>query len=641
MLVASTSPTACSPGSAWPARRSSSRWSISRASGCGWSVLRGDAAASRAVQQVAQRGLSNAAWSAFYNVVPAERRAQVLAFKDGVPGQVGIALSGVLLLAAGRILAPDQVFWLGLATALALCGIVVAIRRRYAASIVRTLRSGLSEQVLEGGPGLAGLARDTRVTRDLVTGLASTDPGARRMAATLLGRIGAREAATDLGARIDDDDAGVRAAALEAIGRLGGGDGSGDGARVATRLDDEDPGVRVAAIGATEVVDGAALAAAAERLARDPSAAVRAALAVSLVRRGEEDRPHAILQALLESPAAEDRVRGLEAVGALGGHAPSETMPALLHDPSAEVRAAAVLAVAASDDGRQGVPAIVAALADEALVVRRAAASVLRDRPEPAAGVIEQVETGSADAQEAALSALEGHGAEVRPRLLAWAGAQVDRASMLRRQHAALMGDGTDTQPPDRSAAFLAFLTGRRREEIELRLLHALAVLGAPEASGLIRRCLRSGEAETRAQAIEALDSIGDRRLGGAIAALLDDQPDRRPAARDEVLRRLSDDQDPWIRALALRARADALADDWAAIEERVRVDPEALVREVADVGGRRMPETVRATGEIDRMLFLRRVPLFERLAPEDLQRIAATATERVYAPEEIARPGG
>ena len=36
-----------------------------------------------------------------YNVVPAVRRAQVLAFQDGVPGQVGTALSGVLLLAAG------------------------------------------------------------------------------------------------------------------------------------------------------------------------------------------------------------------------------------------------------------------------------------------------------------------------------------------------------------------------------------------------------------------------------------------------------------------------------------------------------------------------------------------------------------
>ena len=47
------------------------------------------AAIVRFTQQVTQRGLSNAAWSAFYNVVPTERRAQVLAFNDGVPTSSG------------------------------------------------------------------------------------------------------------------------------------------------------------------------------------------------------------------------------------------------------------------------------------------------------------------------------------------------------------------------------------------------------------------------------------------------------------------------------------------------------------------------------------------------------------------------
>ena len=35
----------------------------------------------------------------------------------------------------------------------------------------------------------------------------------------------------------------------------------------------------------------------------------------------------------------------------------------------------------------------------------------------------------------------------------------------------------------------------------------------------------------------------------------------------------------------------------------------------------------------IDRMLFLRRVPIFSRLAPEDLQRLAGVAVERRYEP--------
>ena len=45
--------------------------------------------------------------------------------------------------------------------------------------------------------------------------------------------------------------------------------------------------------------------------------------------------------------------------------------------------------------------------------------------------------------------------------------------------------------------------------------------------------------------------------------------------------------------------------------------------------------------GEIERMLELRRVPLFERLEPEDLQRVAALADERSFpAGEPIVREG-
>ena len=99
-----------------------------------------------------QRGVSNAAWSAFYNVVPGDRRAQVLAFMDGVPGQIGIALAGLLLLAAGDLLSQTATFVLGAVAAVAVAWIVIRIRRAYADSLLRTLRDGLGEQLLEGGP---------------------------------------------------------------------------------------------------------------------------------------------------------------------------------------------------------------------------------------------------------------------------------------------------------------------------------------------------------------------------------------------------------------------------------------------------------------------------------------------------------
>ena len=132
--------------------------------------------------------------------------------------------------------------------------------------------------------------------------------------------------------------------------------------------------------------------------------------------------------------------------------------------------------------------------------------------------------------------------------------------------------------------------------------LGALVVLGTPEAGGVIRRSLRSGDPEVRAQAIETLDSVGDRGLTGALVRLLEDDGSSAQDA-DAVLRRLADDEDPWIARLASQTLST----------------------------GAEMPRTTRTLSDLETMLLLRRVPLFEGLDPEDLQRIAMTADERLY----------
>jgi hypothetical protein len=130
-------------------------------------------------------------------------------------------------------------------------------------------------------------------------------------------------------------------------------------------------------------------------------------------------------------------------------------------------------------------------------------------------------------------------------------------------------------------------------------------VLGAPSARGVIRRCLRWGDADVRAQAIEALDSLGDRRLGRALTRLVEHQPAETHLDREETLRLLRDDDDAWIAGLArsVAARRDA------------------------------MPDTSPELEHLETMLQLRRVPLFERLEPEDLLHVAMIARERSFAP--------
>ncbi len=53
------------------------------------------------------------------------------------------------------------------------------------------------------------------------------------------------------------------------------------------------------------------------------------------------------------------------------------------------------------------------------------------------------------------------------------------------------------------------------------------------------------------------------------------------------------------------------------------------------------MAQTARTLSDLDTMLRLRRVPLFEGLDPEDLQRIASTSEEHTYADgETVLREG-
>ena len=574
------------------------------------------AALFRFTQQVTQRGISNAAWSAFYNVVPRERRAQVLAFNDGVPGQIGTILSGVLLLAAGSLLVRDQVFWLGAITALVCIAVVAGIRHRYRASVIDSLRAGVAEQVLEGGPGLIALTRDPAVVDTLIGALGSPEPGIRRTAADLLGRASTERAVAALIRTIDDDaDPAVRAAALDSLGALGGPPTAVAAAEAC--LVDADASVRAAAVRSlTAIVEDPPGVLASmgflDELMDDPSPDVRAALARLLASHGPDPRADDLVAGLLSDDGTGARAAGLLAIATTGGQIDPSTIRPFLGDPSVEVRLAAIEAIRAAPDPTTVDPDLIAALDDEALVVRSAAATALADRDTTPTGLVDLLSTGSARAQEAALLAMRGHGPDVRPWVIAWTQERLVRAADLRaarRGIASVVADGDERGPV---LAFLTSVLSRRERVVINDVLASLVVLGNPEAGGVIRRSLISTDPEVRAQAIEALDTIGDRSLSGTLVRLLD-ADGVAPHDRLTTLAGLADDDDPWIARLAGQLMAR----------------------------GTTMPDTSNTLAEIDTMLFLRRVPLFEDLDPEDLQRVAAAAVEHVYpAGEALVREG-
>jgi hypothetical protein len=315
----------------------------------------------------------------------------------------------------------------------------------------------------------------------------------------------------------------------------------------------------------------------------------------------------------------------------LGRPVPTGIARALLADPSPRVRTAAFDAIAVSGDADDWTGEALAALDDDSRLVRDAAARLLGGLDRAPAGLLEVLESGSARAQDAALDALDAHGPDVREEIIAWMLGRIDRAAGLRRARlgstaaagtiaATMAADpSTDggavanaTASSETSIGFLLSVLAARERRAEELALRALVVLGAPEAGGVVRRCLRSRDAETRAQAIEALDSMGDRRLSSALVRLVELDVDTVPTGTASITR-LVDDDDPWISRLARRCMQ----------------------------GGPQVPETGRTIGDLETMLVLRRVPLFEGLDPEDLQRIAMQAVERLYpAGDALVREG-
>ena len=133
------------------------------------------------------------------------------------------------------------------------------------------------------------------------------------------------------------------------------------------------------------------------------------------------------------------------------------------------------------------------------------------------------------------------------------------------------------------------------------------------ELAGRFRRVAQSKQ---RLKVAHGLDDVVGVEPGGDVGRLLPvgtGRSSRCPELELDTLRRIVERQ--------------ALCREHHAVEPVGQgADP------VVVVDGGTMAGTDTSLGEIERMLELRRVPLFERLDPEDLQRVAAVADERDFA---------
>lgn len=586
------------------------------------------AVAVRMSQMIVLNGLASAAWSAFFNVVPPEKRSQVQSFDGGVTAQIGTVLSGLLPLIASQFMTTTQIFIAGMLAALVTGYLVWRMRHDYGVALVEALRAGFLDVFTATRRGFQSMNTDANTRRALLDGLNDALPARRRLAAEVLGKMDDRGAIEPLKHALGDSDVDVRCAAIDALVQL---DARQAVESIAKRVNDSDAAVRARAL------DGLCALSAQPRpdyidALEDIEPRVQARAAVALHKTGNGERAQQAIARLLESTDATARQAGLEALGDMHAGASVERVGEFLNDSSLTVRLAAIQALGAFQD-RQANDLLVAKLDDPDERVREAAATALRTSGVDIEVLNQVLSTGTERAQQAALLALQGHGAAAQKVLIDWARLQIPRAAQFRAWSVSLSrADGSES----RSVIFLRDLVREREWEIEQRVLQALALIGTTESIHLISQGLKSGDHEIRAQALEALDTFGDRQIAHGLVPLLED-PSAGSAVQDtrDVLKDLTTHTDPWLRSFAVRALTGLIARDWQALVAQARGDKDEFVRQAAadaiDAREGEMAETLRTLGTMDRILFLRQVPLFTDLAPEDLQQIAEVATERVF----------
>ena len=527
----------------------------------------------RAVQMVWVNGVWGTGWQALFAVVPAERRGQVRVFMDAVPLQAGIVVSGALLLLADRLSwSAEQVAVIGLVAAALAVGAMWSARRGYVAALVSALRAGNPEVFAAEEEPFAGFARDRAAVRAVVAGAGSEDPLLRRVSLEMLVEMGGAEARTALVEALRDPDEGVRRAALEGVARLPSPE---------------------AATGALAMLDVAHLRSlAAEALA----ACVRAGA-------GAADR----LRALLHDPDPEVAAAAASGIGEV------DALRRMAASPEPGQRAAAVRALARVATDAPRVRIVVSALGDPDPTVREAAMGAIALVGD--AAVFPLVDALADPASEgAALQALVSLGPPDVPELRRYAAERVALAAEDGRSWRALEA------ATDGGTELLAETL--RHRSFERGMWALMAASSGDRARSVVLENLLSRDPGQRANAFEVLEAAGDRDVTRPLLAVWDASAPRvRPEA---AIRAAFDDADPWVRACAVLAAAGRDL----SISAAAASDPDPLVRETARLAGM---ETLATVPLLERVVFLRRVPLFADLAPADVKHVAEVAAEQMF----------
>jgi hypothetical protein len=180
----------------------------------------------------------------------------------------------------------------------------------------------------------------------------------------------------------------------------------------------------------------------------------------------------------------------------------------------------------------------------------------------------------------------------------------------------------------------------------EERLIKAVGLFGNPRAMELVRKSLNAGNPSARASALEALETLGDKKITQEVLPILDRggvfQKAKELALEPrEVVSLLITEKDYWLRALAARSVPDLALREFVPALRKLKSDPVLLVKGAARDALARLDDevkmkTLKTLSTLERILLLREVPMFSKLSPEELEKIAGIAHEQLFSSRAI-----
>lgn len=611
--------------------------------------------------------LNDSAFNLLYLPLTSRQRARAKAVVDGTLKPALAVLLGLLFLGVSRTGSTHVLPWT--VPLLLLSGGWVVLIFRATRHYVDALSASLVMRRLELGRGGVDLSDETSA-RVLKAALAEKD-GLRVLHSLAVARSASGADWSDLVAPLTaHPDAAVRAEAVSYLAEHGAARHS---ERVKALMDDPSEAVGSAAIAAWCRLRGVGGVSDVVPRLSDPSLATRGAAIVALVRHGglggllHAGRP---LQDLLASPRAEERRYGAEVLGELAVPGFFHPIQELLADPEPSVRVAALRA-ARRLSAPELVPALRGALADpasrgdaaRAIVASTAAdparlAEVAGDASLPAAartGLVRALGsvgrsapallTGFASDEDERVRAA-AYDAMLELRAEGWATplAPEDLRSRVRAEIRAAFERRTALSDLERDSAHpllldaLASGVSRDRD----RVLALVALLYPRLALEPLRQAMSQPDARLRANALELLDNVAQAEKDVLVPFVGGSPTEQREAARllgitseppEAHVERLLGSPDPWLRVCAIASAGRSGHPALAPLVEAALASPDPLAREtarhaLAPAGAPQEGELRMPLAPLEKVLFLKQVPLFREIPAEDVAALLPIADE-------------